>query len=77
MKDKIWNVVNKYHGLWSAGSTNHIEVLFPTEEASKAAVENLKEYRVVEGSDTFMWDNPLSDRSIRVYFSKKNLHRET
>jgi phage-related protein len=77
MKDKLWSVVNKYQGVWSAGSTNHIEVLFPTVEASRAAVENLKEYRVVEGSDTFMWDSPMSKRTIRVYFSKKNLHWET
>lgn len=70
MKDKVWNVINRLHGKWSAGSTNHVEVLFPTVEASKEAQSELEGYRVVEGSDTYIWDHPASKRTLRIYFSK-------
>ena len=70
MKDKLWGVINRLHGVWSAGSTNHVEVLFPTVEASRAAMSELEGYRVIEGSDTYIWDHPISKRTVRIYFSK-------
>jgi hypothetical protein len=70
MKDRVWDIVNKLGGRWSAGSTNHVEVIFPTVEASRSAMEELEGYRVLEGSDSYIWDHPLSKRTVRIYFGK-------
>jgi hypothetical protein len=30
----------------------------------------LEGYRVLEGSDSYIWDHPLSKRTVRIYFGK-------